>query len=500
MKSETPFVGRYTMRQAVANVLAGCGRLLHERIILVLALMFCAGVAGVLWQVSRVQSNLITAIALQNVSLYAQALAEFRTLYTSEVVNTVTAHGIEVTHDYATKEGAIPLPVTLSMLLGQHLGAREPGAQSRLYSPYPFPWRQQEGGLQDAFAKAAWNTLRQYPAQPFYRIEDVQGRRSLRYATADLMRPSCVNCHNTHPASPKTGWQPGDVRGVLEVSLPLDAAVAQTRVGLRGTFTLLVVMSVLGLSGLALVIGRLQRSSADLQQRAHDLQGEIAVRTRAERALAGRIQQVEALRAVTAEITRELDLTALLGLITQRAVDLVEAATSGAVYLWDETAEVLVPRAWHGRGEWMREVHFRLGEGLVGSVAQRREGLLVNDYQTSPYATPVLAERLGFTAIVAEPLLYRDRLVGVIAISNEGTGRSFTAQDSDLLALFAAQAAIAIDNARLYEEVRGTRDFLQSIAENSVDAIVTTDVSGRVTSWSPGAEELLGYRAKGRLA
>src|SRR5262249_45514985 len=108
----------------------------------------------------------------------------------------------------------------------------------------------------------------------------------------------------------------------------------------------------------------------------------------------------------------------------------------------------------------------------------------------------LLAERLGFTAIVAEPLLYRDRLVGVIAISNEGTGRSFTAQDSDLLALFAAQAAIAIDNARLYEEVRGTRDFLQSIAENSVDAIVTTDVSGRVTSWSPGAEELLGYRAK----
>src|SRR5262249_25136635 len=108
----------------------------------------------------------------------------------------------------------------------------------------------------------------------------------------------------------------------------------------------------------------------------------------------------------------------------------------------------------------------------------------------------LLAERLGFTAIVAEPLLYRDRLVGVIAISNEGTGRSFTAQDSDLLALFAAEAAIAIDNARLYEEVRGTRDFLQSIAENSVDAIATTDISGRITYWSPGAEELLGYRAK----
>ena len=496
MKSETPFIGRYTTRHVVANALAGCGRLLHERTILVLAIMFCTGVAGVLWQVSRVQSNLVASIALQDASLYTQALAEFRTLYTSEVVETVRDHGIEVTHDYATKVGAIPLPVTLSMLLGQRLGAEKSGAQARLYSPYPFPWRQQEGGLQDAFAREAWNALRQHPAKPFYRFEDVQGRRALRYATADLMRPSCVNCHNTHPASLKTDWQPGDIRGVLEIVFPLEVAVAQTSVGLRGTFALMVVMSVFGLSGMALVIGRLRRSSADLQQRAHDLQGEITVRTRAEQALARRIQQVEALRAVTAEITRELDLTALLGLITQRAVELVEAATSGAVYLWDETTEVLVPRAWHGRGVWMQEVRFRLGEGLVGGVAQRRKGLLVNDYQTSPYATPVLAERLGFTASVAEPLLYRDRLVGVIAISNEGTGRLFTAQDSDLLALFAAQAAIAIDNAHLYEEVRGTRDFLQSIAENSVDAIVTTDVSGRVTSWSPGAEELLGYRAK----
>src|SRR4030095_13613974 len=57
-------------------------------------------------------------------------------------------------------------------------------------------------------------------------------------------------------------------------------------------------------------------------------------------------------------------------------------------------------------------------------------------------------------------------------------------------------AAVAIENARLYEEVRGTRDFLQSIAENSADAIVTADVHGRVTYFSPGAEELLGYRAE----
>jgi PAS domain S-box-containing protein len=248
-----------------------------------------------------------------------------------------------------------------------------------------------------------------------------------------------------------------------------------------------------------------RKTKAQLLQEVAELRQQLAAwqaseakseHRRAEQALAERIRQAEAVRAITAEITRELNLTTLLGLITQRAVDLVEAATSGVVYLWDRASEVLTTQAWHGRGEWMREVRLRLGEGIAGTVAQRREGLLVNDYRTSPYMNPLFMERLGLTAVLAEPLLYREQLVGVIAISNEGTGRLFTVQDRELLALFAAQAAVAIENAQLYEEVRGTRDFLQSIAANSADAIVTADVHGRVTYFSPGAEELLGYRAE----
>jgi PAS domain S-box-containing protein len=221
---------------------------------------------------------------------------------------------------------------------------------------------------------------------------------------------------------------------------------------------------------------------------------DITERKRAEQALSERIKQMEAVRSVTAEIIRELDLTTLLGLISARAVELVEAATSGVVYLWDEAAKVLIPQASHGRG-WLQEVRLRLGEGLVGTVAQRREGLLVNEYQSSLYAHPLFVQRLGLKAVVAEPLLYRNQLVGVIAISNEGIGHSFTVQDRELLAVLAAQAAIAIENARLYEAVRDARDFLQSIAENSADAIVTTDIRGRITYYSRGAEQFLGYRA-----
>jgi PAS domain S-box-containing protein len=273
------------VRQAVAHMIDRCVRLLHERTILVLTILFGIGVVCMLWYVSHLQANLIASTVLQDASLYSQALEEFRTLYTSEVVDAVRKHGIEVTHDYASIEGAIPLPVTLTLLLGKRIGAHGSGAQTRLYSPYPFPWRQEEGGLQDAFGQEAWSALQRHPDTPYYRFEELKGLRSLRYATADLMRPRCVDCHNLHPASPKTDWQVGDVRGVLEVILPLDRAMAQTAVGLQGTFALMAVMSVLWLSGLALVIGKLRRTSAELTQRASALESEISERRGVEEAL-----------------------------------------------------------------------------------------------------------------------------------------------------------------------------------------------------------------------
>ena len=177
-----------------------------------------------------------------------------------------------------------------------------------------------------------------------------------------------------------------------------------------------------------------------------------------------RRRQVEAVRAVTEEITRELDLPALLGLIHRRAMELV-GASSGCIHLWDEAAQVLVPKAWHGLGDWMQEVRFRLGEGISGVVAQRREGFAVNDYRSWPQASPLFLERTGVTATLGEPLLYGDRLIGVITVDSQEAGRTFSEQDREVLGLFAAQAAIAIENARLYAQTREALDELAAIHE-----------------------------------
>ena len=264
----------YAIRPVVSKVLARCVRLLHERTILVLTIMFCAGVLGALWDLSRLSSNLIESAALQGTSLHSESLEELRTLYTSEVVERLRGRGINVTHDYATQEGAIPLPATFSMELGRRIGERGSGMQVRLYSDYPFPWRK-DGGPRDPFEKEALRQLRERPDRPFSRFEDFQGRPSLRYATADRMRADCISCHNSHPDSLKTDWKVGEVRGVLEIIRPLDQVVAETHAALRGTFALMATMAVLGLSGLALVVGRLRRTSAELEQLVEDRTAEL---------------------------------------------------------------------------------------------------------------------------------------------------------------------------------------------------------------------------------
>jgi signal transduction histidine kinase/HPt (histidine-containing phosphotransfer) domain-containing protein len=183
---------------------------------------------------------------------------------------------------------------------------------------------------------------------------------------------------------------------------------------------------------------------------------------RAEAAAAQRTRELEAVRSITQEITRELDLTALLRLITRRAMELVGAASS-ATYLWDDIEQVLIPRAWFGLEDWMGEVRIQLGEGITGAVAQRREGMLVNDYRRWSGANPLFVERTRITAVVAEPLLDHGRLLGVITLNNTATETSFTNRDRNLLALFADQAAIAIANAHLYEHQKVRAARLQTL-------------------------------------
>src|SRR5262249_60088138 len=114
-----------------------------------------------------------------------------------------------------------------------------------------------------------------------------------------------------------------------------------------------------------------RKTKAQLLQEVAELRQQLAAwqasktrreHRRAEQALAERIRQAEAVQAITAEITRELNLTTLLGLITQRAVALVEAATSRVVYLCDTASESLPTEPQPARVDCMKVWRVTSGE------------------------------------------------------------------------------------------------------------------------------------------
>ncbi|HEV3006323.1 MAG TPA: protein kinase [Pirellulales bacterium] len=215
------------------------------------------GSAFGLWHLSTLSEQLVQSTALESAAQESEILAVVNEDY-SKIVERLAPLKVEVTHDYLSREGAIPLPATQIIDLGRHISQKSAsGMEVRLYSDHPFRQRT-DSGARDAFERAALDQSSQTPEKPFWSFEDYQGRPSLRYATARRMEETCVRCHNTHNDSPKKDWKVGDVSGMLEIIRPLDRDVARARQGLRGTFVLMGVISLglLGLCGLVLVLGR----------------------------------------------------------------------------------------------------------------------------------------------------------------------------------------------------------------------------------------------------
>lgn len=260
-------------------------------------------IAGTL-QVVALQEVMLRDAALANAELYSSALREFRTVYTSEVVERVKASAdVRVTHDYVERSHAIPLPATLSILLGERIGRHLSGAETHLYSAHPFPWRAADGGLRDDFRRRAWSALRADPQTPVFEFTTRKGHEVLRYATADVLRPSCVGCHNSHPLTPKTGWRAGDVRGVLEVIHPMGGLVAMRQQSDQQLWFLGLVGAFFGLLALYFLARSFGQSTARLQARVQERTQQVES-TQRELAAA---QKMAALGGASAGLAHELN-------------------------------------------------------------------------------------------------------------------------------------------------------------------------------------------------
>ena len=176
----------------------------------------------------------------------AQDIVKFRNFYASEIMAPAQAHGVRVSHDFKDQPGTLPLPATMVLELGRFFNQQEQGSLTNYFSELPFPWRASQRQL-DQFQLDALRALRENPDRPYIREEVRDGQTIVRLALADRMQEGCVNCHNHYPGSPYTAWKVGDVRGALEVSMPIHGTRTSTQDLINFTLGILTFVAMLGL-------------------------------------------------------------------------------------------------------------------------------------------------------------------------------------------------------------------------------------------------------------
>ena len=227
-------------------------------IVFILALFLILGSGFVLWHSYQEATELNKVSAVEDAERFAESVAQFRTFYSNTIVPKAKEAGLSVTHDYIDKQNALPLPATFAKDFGSFLESENTDYQVRLYSDKPFPWRKNTG--LDDFEIEALQSLSKNPAEPFSRIETLNGTQVLRYAKADVLGESCVGCHNTYIGTPKNDWKVGDVRGVLEITRPLASFESAAQASLQKSF-LIMLGVILGMIALLFTVLKRLRNS-----------------------------------------------------------------------------------------------------------------------------------------------------------------------------------------------------------------------------------------------
>lgn len=163
----------------------------------------------------------------------------------------------------------------------------------------------------------------------------------------------------------------------------------------------------------------------------------------------------ETLAEIGREVAAVLDLDELFTRIAQLAKRVIDYRTLG-ILLLNEQGELEMKHAVH-YGEMVQVPRVRLGEGLVGYAALHREAVLVADVSQDPRYIALVPDVRSELAI---PMLIKDRCIGVVDLESPELD-AFSKREVEILTLLASHAAVAIENARLYEEVVSTRQRLE---------------------------------------
>lgn len=222
------------------------------------------------------------------------------------------------------------------------------------------------------------------------------------------------------------------------------------------------------IQGLLAIESRVVRALDETLQLLEVFTSQVAVALENSRLYASqheRANELEALYETAVVLSSQLDLTKVLQMIVERAVQLVGADT-GALYLLPAGAQELVLSVLYGLPESFRGMRLKVGEGLAGRAAETGRVQVTAHYRDWEGRAEQYRDE-HFYAVLAVPLFEEGRVVGVLDLLHEAPGTQFQERDIHVAKLFAAQAAVAVRNARLYGEQSHRTAQLQLINQVS---------------------------------
>jgi GAF domain-containing protein len=209
-------------------------------------------------------------------------------------------------------------------------------------------------------------------------------------------------------------------------------------------------------------------------------------------AAANRGRRLATLARLTETLTSTLSLEEVLGRVAQSAVDLFGSSLA-RLWLLDAEGTTLALRAQAGAQASVEDrTRLALGEGITGQIVLTRAPVVVDDLRADPRGTnPARVRAEGLVSFAGVPLFLGDRVLGAVSVAVRER-RPFSDEDLSLLQSLSNQAAIAIENARLFQEARGQAARLRAIAELGRVLVSTFEVDRVLELVGTHARETLG--------
>ncbi len=169
------------------------------------------------------------------------------------------------------------------------------------------------------------------------------------------------------------------------------------------------------------------------------------------------------------KINSEQDLHSLLTTIMDTARDLLRAQAASLLLYEEETGDLIFNIARGDRSSILAKSRIPAGKGIAGECARLKKPIIVNDAQNDPRLHRDIDETSGFVTkkLIAVPMMAREKLIGVLEAVNTLDHRDFTKRDVKLLMFLSGMAGIAIQNRRLYDQLKLRVEELNCIYEIS---------------------------------